>query len=103
MVAVSDAVVVEVARVGDERLIISETLRLSLNVEIFILRTKKNIICDTGCRDAWRDHASRQERERRFGVSASEPVVTYAYALTLNTAITRVSSTRRRCAPSPLK
>lgn len=45
--AVSDAVVVEVVRVGDERLIISETLRLSLNVEILILRTKKNIICDT--------------------------------------------------------
>lgn len=41
MVAVSDAVVVEVARVGDERLIISEKLRLSLNVEILILRTKK--------------------------------------------------------------
>lgn len=39
---VSDAVVVEVARVGDERLIISETLRLSLNVEILnFLRTKK--------------------------------------------------------------
>lgn len=50
LVAVSDAVVVDVVRVGDERLTISETLRLSL---------------PRGVAVAFRSRASRASRDTR--------------------------------------
>lgn len=50
LVAVSDAVVVDVVRVGDERLTISETLRLSLSRGVAV---------------AFRSRASRASRDTR--------------------------------------